>query len=153
MVWARDVRCIRFVGGTPMKSELLSRNPSSGARWKRMAAAFLIALGLVVVVAQIGGHAQQTPISLPYANSYLTTGNYVSGAIDFPGGAGVNGFVTGTIPMSGIPANADGSPADILAAWLYWETIVNDPAAFAQNSHATYTYGAQFRGQDLKVLQ
>ena len=33
------------------------------------------------------------------------------------------------------------------------ETIVNDPSAFAQGSPAPYTYGAKFRGHDLKVLQ
>ena len=30
----------------------------------------------------------------------------------------MNGFSTGTIPMSGVPQDAD-----ILAAYLYWETI------------------------------
>jgi hypothetical protein len=74
---------------------------------------------------------------LPYANSYLTTGNYVSGAVDFPANGGVNGFITGGIEMSGCSTNADGSPADILAAWVYWETIVNDPAAFALGSGGT----------------
>ena len=46
--------------------------------------------------------------------------------------------------MKDIPANLDGSPADILAAWLYWETIVSDPSQLA---------GAQFRGHDLTVVQ
>src|SRR5215216_2616980 len=94
---------------------------------KRMATAALLALGCVVVVAQVVGHAvpPPTPVTLPYANSYLTTGNYVTGAVDFPGGAGVNGMATGTITMDPIPPNQDGSPADIIAAWLYWETIVN----------------------------
>ena len=122
-----------------MKSELVSRNPSSGAPWKRMAAAFLLALGFVVVLAQIGGHAQPAPITLPYANSYLTTGNYVTGAVDLPGTGTVNGLATGTIHMSGVPANAD-----ILGAWLYWETIVTDPSQLA---------GAKFRGLDLKVVK
>ena len=51
-----------------------------------MATAPLLAIGCVVVLAQTVGHTLPAPIALPYANSYLTTGNYVSGAIDFPGG-------------------------------------------------------------------
>jgi len=65
----------------------------------------------------------------------------------------VDGYVSGTIPISGIPANADGSPADILAAWVYWETIVNDPQAFALGSAAPYKYGAKFRDHLCNALR
>ena len=63
-------------------------------------AAALLAIGLVAVVAQIGGHAAPpppTPHTLPYANSYLTTGNYATGFIDLPGTGVVGGKSTGII--------------------------------------------------------
>ena len=53
----------------------------------------------------------------PYSTGFLVTGNYVVGGVDVQGQS-ANGFSTGTIHISGVPANAD-----ILAAYLYWETI------------------------------
>ena len=113
---------------------------------RRMAVAVLLASGFLVASLQIDGRAQSAPtapITLPFSDSYLITGNYVTGAMDLPGGAGQNGFATGTIHMTGaseIPANDDGSPADILGAWLYWEVIVSDASQVA---------GAKFRGADI----
>jgi hypothetical protein len=59
-------------------------------------------------------------ISLPYANRYLVTGNYVTGNVDLSQASGGGGFLQGTIHMSGVPANAE-----ILAAHLYWETAAD----------------------------
>src|SRR5205814_5912837 len=64
---------------------------------------------------------------LPYFNGYLVTGNYVVGSVDLQPVSGGTGFATGTIHMSGVPAQAD-----ILAAWLYWETIVVDDPDHSQ---------------------
>ena len=50
-----------------------------------------------------------------------------------------SGLLTGTIPMSGVPANAD-----ILAAFLYWETISINPAQVD---------GVKFRGQPVTVVK
>src|SRR5712691_3115573 len=55
---------------------------------------------------------------LPYSKGYLLTGGYAVGGVDVSSVTASGGFVTGTIPMSGVPANAD-----IVAAFLYWETI------------------------------
>src|SRR5438309_1548741 len=55
---------------------------------------------------------------LRFAKSYTITGNYIVGGVDVSPSSAVNGFVTATIPMKGVPANAD-----ILAAFLYWESI------------------------------
>ena len=44
--------------------------------------------------------------------------------------------------MASLP-NPDGSPADILAAWLYWETIVVSPDQLS----------GKFRGADLEILK
>ena len=73
------------------------------------------------------------PLSLPYANGFLVTGNYVTGGVDLEPASGGNGFLSGTIPMNGVPPNAE-----VLSAFLYWETIAANPAQLA---------GARFRGQ------
>lgn len=75
---------------------------------------------------------------LPHARSYLVTGDYAVGGVDMTG-QGVNGFVTGTIPMSGIPANVN-----ILAAFLYWETI-------ASTANPSAAAGVQFRGVPIDI--
>ena len=113
---------------------------------RRIVGIALLALGLVVLFAQTGGHAAAPPppVSLPISNSYLTTGNYVVGSVDLPGAGGSKITATGTINMKGVPADADGLPGEILAAWLYWETIATDPSQLA---------GVKFRGLDVNVVQ
>src|ERR671913_90002 len=87
------------------------------ALWVRRAAA-LLSLAAVTVVSQPSGYAQaDPPDALPFAKGYTVTGNYVVSGVDLPA-SGVGGYVTGTINMNGVPADAE-----ILAAFLYWETI------------------------------
>ena len=102
-------------------------------------AAFLT-LGVVVFLAQSDGQAQ-SPDALPYTTGYTVTGNYVVGGVDLLPQSGAGGGVTGTIPMSGVPANAD-----ILAAFLYWETI--DVSVSPQAAS-----GAKFRGTDITAVR
>ena len=67
------------------------------------------------------------------------TGNYVVGSVDLAPQSAAQGFVTGTIPMGGVPADAD-----VLAAFLYWETISTaDPQV----------NGATFRGLPLVAVK
>jgi hypothetical protein len=100
----------------------------------------------LVLLAQTGGRAApgEAP-GLPFFTSFSVTGGYKVAGVDLePAGAVVDpqtgqSFVTGTIQMSGVPLNAD-----IVATYLYWETITNgDPAAGS--------VGAQFRGQNITV--
>src|SRR5215510_10381691 len=65
-----------------------------------------------------GKAAVDYPNSLPFSKQFLIPGNYVVGSVDLLPASQGNGFITGNIPVSGVPANAD-----ILAAYLYWETI------------------------------
>ena len=74
-----------------MKSGLSSRNPSSASAVEEDGGGRPARGRVRRDSCAVGGHAQQAPLSLPYTNSYLTTGNYVSGAIDFPARASVNG--------------------------------------------------------------
>ena len=100
----------------------------------------LVSIGIVVLLAQSGGQAQ-SPNALPYTTSYIVTGNYAVGGVDLPPQSGGDGTLTGTIPMSGVPANAD-----ILAAFLYWETI--DISVSPQAAT-----GAKFRGTDITAVR
>ena len=95
----------------------------------------LMLLGFVLLFPR-AGHAQG---ALPFSGSYSITGNYVVGTVDLAPQHASNGLVTGTIPMSGVPANAE-----ILAAFLYWETIWTDEAQLS---------GAKFRGQDITLVR
>ena len=76
--------------------------------------------------------------ALPFTQSYSITGNYVVGGVDLVPQSQANGFVTGTINMSGVPPNAD-----ILAAYLYWETIWTQPSQ---------ADGATFRGAAINAV-
>src|ERR1051325_8159182 len=106
------------------------------ARLRMFAIATSLSIGLAALFAQRLGYAQ-TQNPLPYSDGFLVTGNYVVGGVDIQGQS-TNGFATATIHMSGVPANAD-----ILAAYLYWETI-DLPGSPNLNPQTT---PVQFRGQ------
>src|SRR5688572_16164140 len=72
---------------------------------------------------------------LTYSKSYTVVGDYVAAGVDVNPKNAKNGFVTGTINISGVPKNAD-----IVAAFLYWETVTLS-GANAPN--------ASFRGNQL----
>src|SRR5438132_11950608 len=116
-------------------SPIQAGNPSGARRLKRLAV--LLALAFAALFTQTGTQAQSGD-ALPYSMGYLITGNYVAGGVNLNGARSTNGFVTGTIPMSGVPANAD-----IVAAFLYWETL------YSANSQLK---GATFRGQDIHAV-
>jgi hypothetical protein len=80
----------------------------------------------------------QSP-DLKYFTSFTLTGDYVVAGVDLPQQSQSNGFVTGTIQVSGVPANAD-----IVAAYLYWETIWSSPSQLN---------GALFRGQPVSAVK
>jgi hypothetical protein len=81
--------------------------------------------------------------ALNYWKNYFVTGDYTAAGVGLRG-SGVNGFATGTITVTGVPCtggapvtyvacNTTGAiPADIVAAFLYWETeeTAPKPAAF-----------------------
>jgi hypothetical protein len=80
--------------------------------------------------------------ALPYSNGFLVTGNYVVGGVDLNEEIHpiTNGFSTGTIPMGDVvPPNAD-----IVAAYLLWETIT-------LTSDASQAAGVKFRGFDIDI--
>ena len=79
--------------------------------------AALLVVGVAALVAQqAGGAAPLIVDPLPFRGGYLITGDYVVGNVVLSAPSG--GFSTGTISISGVPANAD-----ILAAFVYGEAI------------------------------
>src|SRR5713226_8487263 len=115
-----------------------ARVQSEIAALSRASMAFLVALALAVLFAQMRGQAQFGD-ALPYAKGYLVTGDYVVAGVDIMSKTAANGSVTGTISMSGVPDSAD-----IIAAYLYWETI------WTNRSQLT---GFTFRGQPITVVK
>src|ERR1700730_4398801 len=57
--------------------------------------------------------------ALQFKNNWFLTGDYAVGGVGLRG-AGSGGIATGTINIAGVPAHAD-----IIAAYLYWETLGN----------------------------
>jgi len=81
----------------------------------------------------------QAPGPLNFFKNYFLEGDYAVAGVGVRG-TGIDGFATATIHMNGVPANAD-----IVAAFLYWETVVKDASTQGNT-------GAQFRGNDLSSL-
>ena len=80
-------------------------------------------------------HAEQ---SLKFFKNYFLTGDYVAAGVGLRG-TGVNGLATGTITIdpNQIPAGAE-----IVAAYLYWETL-------GPSSGAAALTGAQFQKNNI----
>jgi hypothetical protein len=121
----------------PMK---IPAETSRVPRLKRLSTAALLSVGLAVLTAQQTGQAQTgaLPGALPYSTSYLITGNYLVAGVDLTPqqNPAVNGLSTGTINVSGVPADAD-----IVAAFLYYEAV--------HAANLDPTAGVKFRGATL----
>src|SRR3954468_1104072 len=105
---------------------------------RRSATAVLI---LFVVTMLVGGQRvlAQTPDALPFSKGFLVTGNYTVGSVDLNPKAAAGGRVSGTVSMSGVPADGE-----ILAAYLYWEMI---------STNVAQVDGALFRGSPITVVK
>src|SRR5262245_19685438 len=95
----------------------------------------VITLGLVLLFgfAQIASAQAPTPLPLSLDNNYMVTGDYVVGGWTKTGSTTINGTLmsTGTISIPDQQAYvtnmAEQVPAgaDIVAAFLYWQTVEN----------------------------
>ena len=103
--------------------------------------AFLAGL-LMLLFAQAGGRAAVGVDALPFSKGFLVTGNYVVGGVDLTPqtNPAVNGYSTGTIPISGAPAGG----ANLVAAYLYFEAV--HPYGVTSDD-ANPLIGIKFRGQ------
>jgi hypothetical protein len=110
----------------------------STSRVGRSLHSFLGRLALAFLV--LGASTAQAEQALGFFKNYFLTGDYVAAGVGLRG-QGVNGFATGTITIdpSQIPAGAE-----IVAAYLYWETLGPSSGPVA----ATLA-GAQFQKNDI----
>ena len=106
------------------------------------------AVGMVIFFLIIGflhsGLAQTGTAPLTFSNNYFVTGDYVVAGVGLRG-LGVNGYATkqftmpdaNSVPSTGVPPGAD-----IVAAFLYWETVESSQTAFAgQNGFFRPVFG------------
>jgi X-X-X-Leu-X-X-Gly heptad repeat protein len=87
---------------------------------------------LLVIVFGQTGFTQATP-PLNFSNNYFVTGDYVVSGVGLRG-LGVNGYATKQFTMpdaNSVPSTGVPSGADIVAAFLYWETVESSQTAFA----------------------
>ncbi len=97
----------------------------------------MAALGLLFGLAQ-SARTQTSTNPLNLFKNYFVTGDYVVGGVGLRG-LGINGFATGTISIpDGVQSHATGVAsssvppgAEIVAAFLYWETVESSKAQFA----------------------
>ncbi len=90
-----------------------------------------LGLLLILAFAQSGFAQQTTPLN--FENNYFVTGDYVVAGVGLRG-LGVNGFATQQFTMpdaNSVPATGVPQGADIVAAFLYWETVESSQTAFA----------------------
>ena len=89
-------------------------------------------LGLLLLVGFVPIVFAQTPIPLGLSNNYMVTGDYVVGGVGLRGLGDGSGYAAGTITIPDPAAYASNAPlqqvppgADIVAAFLYWQTVEN----------------------------
>jgi hypothetical protein len=99
---------------------------------RRFAASGGLALLLVFGAAQSARAQNSNQLTL--SNNFFVTGDYVVGGVGLRGLGDGTGFATGTIniPDTGQPNHASvPAGADIIAAYLYWETVEKSQSAQA----------------------
>jgi hypothetical protein len=122
------------------------------ARSKRLARSAVLSVVLTLAVSH--GVERVSAVSsdaLPYSAGFLVTGDYVVGGVDLMPGVNppdpVTGLATGTISIAGVPTDAD-----IVGAYLYWETIFT-PSCLQSNPDGSCAQwlnpadSAQFNGK------
>jgi hypothetical protein len=90
----------------------------------------------------------QAPADTPglnYFKNFFVTGDYVSATVDLGSQSGGNGLVTGTIQFDQPDELLPSNDADVVAAFLYWQTIVGSQG-LSSDVHPT------FRGFDIAPL-
>jgi hypothetical protein len=99
---------------------------------------------LAIAVLTVSGQVAQASDALSFWKNYFVTGDYVAAGVGLRSTGGADGFATGTINMNGVPCTGGfpvgyiscdkqgAVPADVVAAFLYWETeeTTTNPSAF-----------------------
>jgi sugar lactone lactonase YvrE len=77
----------------------------------------------VALLISIGEAPPPAPNPLTFENNYFVTGDYASAGTTLRGAPVVNGMATGTISIPSTGSNSVPTGADIIDAFLYWETL------------------------------
>ena len=96
--------------------------------------------GILVPLAQPVGHAQAPPLQF-FKNYFLPGAGHVVAGIGLRG-QGVNGFATGNVVISGVPADAD-----IAAVFYYWMNL--EPNGNTPMAEGALSADNRFRGRKL----
>jgi sugar lactone lactonase YvrE/uncharacterized protein (DUF2345 family) len=122
---------------------IISENPVAGTQ---------VAVGSAVNLLVSSGLPQQpSPNPLLLENNYFLTGDYVSAGVTLRG-TGKNGIATGTITIPSATQSAQGIPdgADVVDAFLYWESVENTASASSTNGTFNgYSIVGQQIGSDI----
>jgi hypothetical protein len=109
--------------------------PSGSVAASNPAADTQVSVGSAVrLLVSTGAAPPQQPNPLSFENNYLVTGDFASaGVVPQLRGTGTGGTATGTITIPDSTTNpgvSQGVPdgADIIDAFLYWETLENTPS-------------------------
>src|SRR5216683_6041696 len=99
-----------------------------------------IALGLMLILGLAQSGLAQTSNPLNFSKNYiLSGGDYVVGGVGLRGAGDATGFATGRISIpdtvqaaaTGVPSPGVPDGANIVTAFLYWETVEKSISAFA----------------------
>jgi hypothetical protein len=129
---------------TVPSGSIIDQNPAAGTQ---------VNVGTAVNLLVSTGIAQpNAPNPLSLNNNYFLTGDYVSAGVTLRG-TGVNGTATGSITIPTYnqnPANGVPQGADIIDAFLYWETLENTPTASSTTANFNgYSVTGQQIGNDI----
>ncbi len=108
--------------------------------WNLLLVRIMTSLALLLVSGFTQNSFAQTPIPLGLSNNYMVTGDYVVGGVGLRGLGDGSGFATGTITIpdpaayaTNVPAQQVPAGADVVAAFLYWETVESSGTFAGQN--------------------
>jgi len=129
---------------TVASGSVISQNPVAGTQ---------VTVGSAVKLLVSSGMAQPpSPNPLLFENNYFLTGDYVSAGVTLRG-TGSGGMATGSVVIPNYTQSAtQGVPdgADIVDAFLYWETVENTPSPSSTNGTFNhYPIVGQQIGSDL----
>jgi sugar lactone lactonase YvrE len=128
------------------QGSVAASNPAAGAQ---------VSVGSAVrLLVSTGQAAPPKPNPLSFENNYFVTGDFASAGIQLRG-TGIGGVATGTITIpdsTTSPSATQGVPdgADIIDAFLYWETLENTPSpSGGSGTFDNYPITGQQIGSDL----
>src|SRR5260370_36480420 len=98
--------------------------------WNLLLVRIMASFALLLMSGFTQNSFAQTPLPLGLSNNYMVTGDYVVGGVGLRGLGDGSGYATGEINIPDSAAYASNAPlqqvppgADIVAAYLYWQTV------------------------------